>query len=205
VTGNTVIDSLLDMVDRDFSIQGTPLEGVPFDRKKIILVTVHRRESFGEPLENIYSALLKIAELYHDEYQIIYPVHLNPNVKNKAFAMLDGIEGISLIEPLDYLTFVQLMKRSHLILTDSGGIQEEAPSLSKPVLVLRDVTERPEGVSCGAVEVAGTEIEDIVGKTANLLEDESAYKRMSCAKNPYGDGKASNRIVSRLLKESPKL
>jgi len=201
VTGNTVIDALFDIAGRKFDLKGTVLENIPFNEKKVILVTVHRRENFGQPLINICNAIEEIASRYSDVY-IVYPVHLNPNVQKTAYPILDGIENVLLIEPLDYEYFVQLMKRSYLILTDSGGLQEESPSLRKPVLVLREVTERPEAVEAGAIQIVGTQPEKIIEKTINLLEDKREYERMSKVINPYGDGKASDRIVACLLKET---
>ncbi len=201
VTGNTVIDALLDIAGREFDLKGTVLENIPFNDMKVILVTAHRRENFGQPLINICKAIKEIAMRYPDAF-IVYPVHLNPNVQKTVYWMLSGIENVLLIEPLDYEYFVQLMKRSYLILTDSGGLQEEAPSLGKPVLVLREVTERPEAVEAGTAHVVGTQPERIIDKTMELLEDKEEYERMSKAINPYGDGEASERIVSRLLKEA---
>lgn len=202
VTGNTVIDALLAVVSREFSFAGSPLERVPFDTKRIILVSAHRRENFGEPLRSICQALLEIAGRYPRDVHLIYPVHLNPNVQATVRALLSGVENISVIEPLVYQPFLHLMNKSYLILTDSGGLQEEAPSLGKPVLVLREVTERPEAVEAGTVKVVGTDKGKIVRETVRLLEDKGEYERMSKAKNPYGDGKASERIVKAILDNS---
>jgi UDP-N-acetylglucosamine 2-epimerase (non-hydrolysing) len=201
VTGNTVIDALLDVASRPFDKRGTPLQGLPLDGKRVILVTAHRRESFGKPLQDICRALLDIAQRY-DEVHIVYPVHLNPNVQRSVQALLGGVSNISLIPPLDYLSLVHLMKQSYLILTDSGGIQEEAPSLGIPVLVLREVTERPEGVEAGTAKVVGTNTWRIIKETMRLLEDRAEYERMARAVNPYGDGRASKRIVQALLNRS---
>jgi UDP-N-acetylglucosamine 2-epimerase (non-hydrolysing) len=165
--------------------------------KRLILVTAHRRESFGGPLANICRALSEIAHRYEDVH-IVYPVHLNPNVAQPVHEMLAGIDNISLIEPLDYETFVNLINRSYLILTDSGGLQEEAPSLNKPLLVLRDVTERPEALLSGATKLVGTNSEIIMRETARLLEEPEVYRKMASAANPYGDGQASQRIVQAL-------
>jgi len=162
--------------------------------KPILLVTCHRRESFGEPFKNICLALEEIAE--NNEVEIVYPVHLNPNVKKPVFEILNGHENIHLIDPLAYSYLVWLMKKSYLILTDSGGIQEEAPSIGKPVLVMREVTERIEGVEAGTCKVIGTSRERIVGETLRLLTDDQEYTRMARAINPYGDGKSSDRILS---------
>ncbi len=200
VTGNTVIDSLLSVAATDIDTRNSPLEDIPFN-KKTILVTAHRRENFGQPLINICNAIKEIALRYSSSVQIVYPVHPNPNVQKPVYSILKGIINVSLIEPLDYKYFVHLMRHSYLILTDSGGLQEEAPSLGKPVLVLRQVTERPEAVEAGAAEVVGTQSKAIVEATVRLLEDKEKYERMVQAINPYGDGKASKRIIKRLLKE----
>ena len=198
VTGHTVIDALLDALEQPFTFDHVNLNKIPVDRK-IILVTAHRRENFGVPLRNICRALLTIANAYPSEVHVVFPVHPNPNVRETVHQMLTSPSNISLLEPLDYLSFVNLMKRSYLILTDSGGLQEEAPILGKPVLVLREISERPEAVRAGTVRVVGTDEEAIVEQTIHLLEDASAYQRMATATNPYGDGKASERIVSALL------
>ncbi len=202
VTGNTVIDALLDMTGRDFDLKGTVLENILFNDKKVILVTAHRRENFGQPLINICNAIKEIAIRYPSDVYVVYPAHLNPNVQEPAYSILGGLENVLLTDPLDYEPFVQLMKRSYLILTDSGGLQEEAPSLGRPVLVLREVTERPEAVEAGAAQILGTRPETIIERTIELLENEGEYQRMSRAVNPYGDGKASKRIVTRLSKEA---
>ena len=201
VTGNTVIDALLDIAGRGFDPKGTILENIPVNGRKLILVTAHRRENHGSPLQNICEAIREIASRYRDEICFVYPVHLNPNVQQSVYVTLRGIDNVSLIPPLDYSSFVHLMKKAYLILTDSGGLQEEAPSLGKPVLVLRETTERPEAVEAGTVAIVGTRREDIVARTVELLENPKVYERMSKAVNPYGDGKASDRIVSRFLKE----
>jgi UDP-N-acetylglucosamine 2-epimerase (non-hydrolysing) len=165
--------------------------------KALILVTAHRRENFGGPLDHICSAIRQLAE--RGDVEIIYPVHMNPNVEGPVKQHLDGVPHVTLLPPLDYLPLVHLMKRSTLILTDSGGIQEEAPAFGKPVLVLREVTERPEGVEAGALRVVGTNRRRIVEQASNLLDDPTAYKEMSKATNPFGDGKAATRIVDALL------
>lgn len=203
VTGNTVIDALLDVVaklEASQSLQAQFSQQFNFLRadKKLILVTGHRRESFGGGFERICRALVDTAKA-HPEVQVVYPVHLNPNVREPVNRLLQGIENVHLIEPLDYLPFVYLMNRAHLILTDSGGIQEEAPSLGKPVLVMRDTTERPEAVEAGTVKLVGTDSEMIVKHLNLLLSDESAYAAMSRAHNPYGDGRACSRIQEGLL------
>ena len=165
--------------------------------KKLILVTGHRRESFGRGFENICQALFEIAK--RDDVQIIYPVHLNPNVQEPVKRILGARESIHLLKPLDYLPFVYLMKKSYLIITDSGGIQEEAPSLGIPVLVMRDITERPEAVDAGTVELVGSNRDRIISSTARLLDDQNFYLSMKKAQNPYGDGHACARIVDDLV------
>lgn len=197
VTGNTVIDALLEVAAKEYDWNSGELAEVPHG-KKIILVTAHRRENFGAPLFEICQALKEIAARY-PELHIVYPVHLNPNVQQVVRAELGEIPNITLLAPLDYLPLVQLMKASHLVLTDSGGLQEEAPGLGKPVLVLREVTERPEGVEAGTVQLVGTDKDRIVAATMRLLDDATEYDRMARAVNPYGDGKASQRIVESLL------
>ena len=199
VTGNTVIDALLWVRDRvldDSNLNAQLAARYPFldPDKKLVLVTGHRRESFGGGFERICSALAQIAR-QHPEAQIVYPVHLNPNVSEPVNRILSGIENIILIEPQEYLPFVWLMNRAWLILTDSGGIQEEAPSLGKPVLVMRDTTERPEAVDAGTVRLVGTDIARIVASVSELLSDDAAWQAMSHAHNPYGDGKACGRIL----------
>ena len=202
VTGNTVIDALLWVRDRvldDSNLNAQLAARYPFldPDKKLVLVTGHRRESFGGGFERICSALAQIAR-QHPEAQIVYPVHLNPNVSEPVNRILSGIENIILIEPQEYLPFVWLMNRAWLILTDSGGIQEEAPSLGKPVLVMRDTTERPEAVDAGTVRLVGTDIARIVASVSELLSDDAAWQAMSHAHNPYGDGKACGRILQAL-------
>jgi len=201
VTGNTVIDALLDVAARSFDPAGSVLERIPWNGKRTILVTAHRRENLGEPLRNICTAVRELASSYASDLCFVYPVHLNPNVQKTVRPILGNVDNVLLTEPLDYLPFVQLMKRSYLILTDSGGLQEEAPSLGKPVLVLRETTERPEGVAAGAVEVIGTKPKQIIEKTAELLDNQERYQKMASVVNPYGDGMASQRIVRRLLRE----
>src|SRR5690606_1723210 len=164
------------------------------------LVTGHRRESFGGGFERICQALARLAA--RPDVQIVYPVHLNPNVRGPVYERLGGIDNVHLIDPLDYLPFVYLMQCAHFVLTDSGGIQEEAPSLGKPVLVMREVTERPEAVEAGTVRLVGTDYERIVAEATRLLDDEHVYRRMSVAHNPYGDGCASRRIAEILLEEA---
>jgi len=199
VTGNPVIDALLEMVARPVDLSAGPLAGVD-DSQQIILVTAHRRENFGDPLERIFKALRSIATAYSGKATLIYPVHLNPNVQEPAHRLLGGVPNIRLIEPVDYLSMVHLMKRAHLILTDSGGIQEEAPALGKPVLVLREKTERPEALQAGTALLVGTDSERIVRETRRLLDDPQAHAAMARAVNPFGDGHAAERIVAALLK-----
>lgn len=193
VTGNTVIDALLE-VEKKVQQKKIKIEGYELTNRKIILVTGHRRENFGEGFLNICSALKEIA-LEHHGIDIVYPVHLNPSVQKPVFELLSDIPNIYLIKPLDYVPFVYLMSRSYIILTDSGGVQEEAPSLGKPVLVMRDTTERPEAVEAGTVKLVGTDEDLIVSETNKLLLNAELYKIMSEAHNPYGDGKACERII----------
>lgn len=200
ITGNTVIDALLTVRDKilndsklaaDFKHKFNMID----DTKKIILVTGHRRENFGQGFRDICSALVSIARKYPD-VQIVYPVHLNPNVQKPVNELLSGIENIKLIEPQDYLPFVYLMNQSYLILTDSGGIQEEAPSLGKPVLVMRDTTERPEAVEAGTVKLVGTNPKKIEDTVIELIENSELYNKMKKSHNPYGDGTACDQIIN---------
>ncbi len=202
VTGNTVIDALLAVVDKlrnDQALKAELAQRFAFlnPQRRLILVTGHRRENFGEGFQNICEALADIAA-EHDDVEILYPVHLNPNVRQpvKDILAARGLANVHLIEPVDYLPFLYLMDRSYIIVTDSGGIQEEAPSLGKPVLVMRDTTERPEAVEAGTVKLVGTSREKIVAEARRLLVDADAYATMSRAHNPYGDGKAVQRIVN---------
>ena len=200
ITGNTVIDALLtvkEKVETDQEMQARFAQQFDFldASKKLILVTGHRRENFGQGFEDICLALANIARK-NPEVQIVYPVHLNPNVQKPVNELLSGIDNIKLIEPQDYLPFVYLMNKSYLILTDSGGIQEEAPSLGKPVLVMRDTTERPEAVSAGTVKLVGTDPVVIEDSVMELLENEDLYKKMTEAHNPYGDGTACQQIIN---------
>jgi UDP-N-acetylglucosamine 2-epimerase (non-hydrolysing) len=197
VTGNTVIDALLMIVGQARKHVLGKWEPSTSGRR-VILVTAHRRENFGQPLQEICRALTQIAREYGSDVHIIYPVHLNPNVWKPVHAALSDIPNITLTEPLGYKEFVGLMDRAYLVLTDSGGLQEEAPGLGKPVLVLREKTERPEGVAAGTVKVVGTSCQRIAEEVAVLLDDGEAYVRMAQAVNPYGDGEASARIVAGL-------
>lgn len=206
VTGNTVIDALLAVVEKlrsNQALQADFAQRFSFldPQRRLVLVTGHRRENFGEGFQNICNALADIAA-EHADVQVLYPVHLNPNVRQPVNDILAarGLANVHLIDPVDYLPFVYLMDRAHIIVTDSGGIQEEAPSLGKPVLVMRDTTERPEAVEAGTVKLVGTSRESIVSEARRLLMDEQAYASMARAHNPYGDGKAVERIVQHILK-----
>ena len=194
ITGNTVIDALL-MVQNQ--AKDTPLPSEVDPDRPFILVTGHRRENFGGGFENICQALKQIAE-NHPHMQIVYPVHLNPNVRKPVHSILEGVDNIVLIPPQDYLPFVALMQACHHILTDSGGIQEEAPSLGKPVLVMRETTERPEALKAGTISLVGTDPATIVDTVGRLIEDEKFYKNMAVAENPYGDGRACARILRKI-------
>ncbi|AUF97451.1 UDP-N-acetylglucosamine 2-epimerase (non-hydrolyzing) [Pseudomonas sp. 02C 26] len=200
-TGNTVIDALLEVVRKLESPELNAKFARQFEflapERRMVLVTGHRRENFGDGFERICQALAQTAREFPD-VDVVYPVHLNPNVREPVNRLLAGIDNVYLIEPLDYLPFVYLMSRSYLILTDSGGIQEEAPALGKPVLVMRDTTERPEAVAAGTVKLVGTEVESITQHLAQLLSDEATYRDMSFAHNPYGDGNACARILDAL-------
>ena len=202
VTGNTVIDALLwavSRIERDGALQESLGRQFAFldPSRRLVLVTGHRRESFGEGFRSLCRALRRIAA--RPDAQLVYPVHLNPNVQQPVHEILGGAPNVTLIEPVEYLPFVYLMAHSHIIITDSGGVQEEAPSLGKPVLVMRDTTERPEAVDAGTVELVGTDEERIVASASRLLDDEDAHERMARAHNPYGDGQSSARIVGDLL------
>lgn len=202
ITGNTVIDALLiarQKLETDSVATERLHRELPYGQsgERVILVTGHRRESFGAGFDRICAALRQIAEAYPQD-QIVYPVHLNPNVRKPVMGMLSRLNNVHLIEPLDYLPFVHLMMRAHLVLTDSGGIQEEAPSFGKPVLVMRDTTERPEAVDAGTVLLVGTDQDEIVRQVSRLMDSPDAYAAMSDAHNPYGDGKACQRIADAL-------
>lgn len=194
VVGNTVIDALLSQVCSEYPFTDALLGQIDFSRERVLLVTAHRRENWGEPLKRIYAALRRIAEAYSDVH-IVVSLHKNPLIREIAHAHLAGWPRIHLIEPPEYRTFVNLLARSTLVLTDSGGIQEEAPALGRPVLVLRETTERPEGVAAGTCVQVGTDMERIVSTVRRLLDDSAAYDRMHRAINPYGDGKAAARIA----------
>lgn len=197
VTGNTVIDALLETVNPEYQFTNQQLRKLDFS-KRVLLFTCHRRENFGQPMVDIFKAIRRVVE-QNSEVEVVFPVHLNPEVKGLAADILEDVERIHLIGPLDYQPFVNLMARSYLIVTDSGGIQEEAPSLNKPVLVLREVTERQEAVETGAIKLIGTASEQIINQINQLLTDQQQYHQMAQAKNPYGDGQASQRIVRKIL------
>ncbi len=201
VTGNTVIDALLATVKKDYSFRDQELENILNKNKdkRLILMTTHRRENWGEPLRHIYQALAKVLSQYPDTY-VIFPMHKNPTVRKIVAEILSDNSRVHLVEPLDYEPFVNLLAKSYLILTDSGGIQEEAPSLGKPVLCVRDTTERPEAVEAGTVLLVGTNYEGVFTNLQKLLADREAYERMSKAANPYGDGFASERIKKIVVK-----
>lgn len=198
VTGNTVIDALHQTVNDSFSFEDELLQNVDFKNKRIVLVTTHRRENLGEPMRQVYKALRRLTEEFQD-VEIVFPVHKNPKVREVVKQELGGLEKVHLIDPLDYEPFANLMHRACLILTDSGGVQEEAPALGKPVLVLRDTTERPEAVAAGTVKLIGTDENVVYAEAKKLLTDEAEYQRMSEACNPYGDGLASQRIIQAIL------
>jgi UDP-N-acetylglucosamine 2-epimerase len=198
VTGNTVIDALLQVADLPYNWSAGPLAMLAHD-KRIVLITAHRRESFGDQFRQLCLAIRDLALLNRETTQFVYPVHLNPNVLQPVHEILSGLENVTLLEPLDYSSLVHLMRRSTLIMTDSGGIQEEAPSLGVPVLVMRETTERPEGVEAGVVRLVGTDRAEIVRQAQRLLTDPVAHAAMATRANPYGDGHAAERIVSAVL------
>ena len=200
VTGNPVIDALQVVSGLPYDMDSGPLKGLPLDRR-LILITAHRRENFGIPLEQICLAIRDVAQAHKGDVQFVYPVHLNPNVQETVHRLLEHIPNVTLTEPLEYLPLVNLMKYATLVLTDSGGIQEEAPGLGKPVLVLRETTERPEAVDAGTVRLVGTCRKSIVEWTERLLEDKVEYDHMAHAVNPYGDGHAAERIVKAILNQ----
>lgn len=204
VTGNTAIDALMQISDRKAppELQQWLDEWGITQGNRLILVTAHRRENFGAPIKSICYALKELAEQYAGKMQIVYPVHLNPHIQRPVHDILDGVSNIHLINPLEYLPMVHLLKNATLVLTDSGGIQEEATGLGKPTLVLRDKTERPEGVNAGVLKLVGTDTKRIVAESCQLLDDPIAYANMAHAANPFGDGKAAGRIVDALLKFS---
>jgi len=194
ITGNTVIDALLEVTKPNYRFEADILNKIDYKNKKVILMTSHRRENLGKPMENIFSAVKEIV-MKNEDVELVFPVHLNPKVREAASEILGNTDRIHLIDPLDYEPFANLMNKAHIILTDSGGIQEEAPALGKPVLVLRTETERPEAVLASTVKVAGVEKENIFKLTNDLINNEKEYYKMANAVNPYGDGRASERIV----------
>jgi UDP-N-acetylglucosamine 2-epimerase (non-hydrolysing) len=202
LTGNPVIDALNAIVSKPVPAAVSDFlkeKDIRLGWKKMILVTAHRRENFGAPIESICLAIRDLASEYPDQVELVYPVHLNPNIQEPVHRLLDGIPNVTLLPPLEYLSLVHMMRASELVLTDSGGIQEEATGLGKPTLVLREVTERPEGLEAGVLSLVGTDRERIVQETERLLEDREAYEKMAHTSNPFGDGHASEKIVSALL------
>ena len=199
VTGNTVIDALATTVREDYRFSTEALNALDYKGKKVIVVTCHRRENYGKPMEHIMSALRRIAADYREQVELVYPVHLSPVVQEAAHGHLDGLDNVHLVDPLTADEMHNLMARCYLVMTDSGGLQEEAPALGKPVLVLRRETERPEAVDAGTVRVAGTEERDIVQLAAELIQSREAYAKMAHAVNPYGDGRACQRIAGGIL------
>lgn len=198
VTGNTVIDALKTTIEKDYHFTVDLLNHIPYTEKRVITMTAHRRENQGEPLRQICEAVKAIANEFED-VEVVYAVHKNPVVRDVVNEILGNVSNIHLIEPLDLKDMHNLMSRSYLVLTDSGGLQEEVPSMGKPVLVLRNVTERPEGIEAGTLKLAGVQKESIYNLTKELLTNEAVYKEMAQAKNPFGDGKASGRIVDAIL------
>jgi UDP-N-acetylglucosamine 2-epimerase (non-hydrolysing) len=195
VTGNTVIDALLDVVDRHDGYGDPALDDLDVDGRRVLLVTAHRRESWGEPMLSIGRAIATLAKANPD-LLVVFPIHRNPVVREAIVPAVDGLDNVRVIEPLDYGGFSRLLQRAHVILSDSGGVQEEGPSLGKPVLVLRESTERPEAVEAGTVRLVGTDTDAVVDAVQELLDDEGAYRRMAAAVNPYGDGHAASRSVA---------
>jgi UDP-N-acetylglucosamine 2-epimerase (non-hydrolysing) len=200
VTGNTSIDALNWVIDKNYKFNEKKLNDIDFENKKVILLTAHRRENIGKPMENIFSAVKEAAEKNKD-IEVIYPMHLNPKVREIALRVFENMENIHLIEPLDYLPFTNLMAKCYLVVTDSGGVQEEAPSLGKPVLVVRRETERPEGIEAGTAKLVGTEKTAILDEIDTLVNDEKEYERMANAVNPYGDGKAAKYIKEAIIRK----
>lgn len=203
VTGNTVVDAVGMLLDVPFALTPSALDGYSPNGRRLVVVTSHRRESWGRELENICLALKDLVDRFSD-IEVLYPVHMNPNVRETVNVVLKGTPRIHLTSPVDYLTFLNLMRRSCLILTDSGGVQEEAPTLHKPVLVLRQLTERPEASQCGISKVVGTSREEIVAEASRLLSDGAAYRAMAEGENPYGDGRAAKRILEVLCRWAKK-
>lgn len=200
VTGNTVIDALKTTVRADYEFKDEALKNINWDTKKVIVMTAHRRENLGEPLENICNAVRDIVEKY-DDVEVVYPVHLNPAVRETVFGILGDLERVKLIDPVNADELHNAIKRGYLVLTDSGGLQEEAPSLGKPVLVLRNETERPEAIEAGTVKIAGVDRDNIFKMTEELICNTEEYNKMAHAANPYGDGHASERIVAAIIEK----
>ena len=198
ITGNTVVDALQTTVRDDYEFKDETLKNIDWNSKRVIIMTAHRRENLGKPLENICSAVRDIV-LKQEDVEVVYPVHLNPSVREVAFKILGDLDRVKLIEPVNADELHNAIKRGYLVLTDSGGLQEEAPSLGKPVLVLRNETERPEAIDAGTVKIAGVDKENIFSMTEKLLNDKDAYDKMAKAVNPYGDGHASERIVKAII------
>lgn len=203
VTGNTVIDALKTTVREDYTFKDPTLAKIPWDTRRVIVMTAHRRENLGQPLRNICTAVRELVETF-DDIEVVYPVHLNPAVREVAYEILGNMDRVKLIEPVNADELHNAIQRGFMVLTDSGGLQEEAPSLGKPVLVLRGETERPEAVDAGTVKIAGVDKDTIVRMASELLTDESAYHRMAKAVNPYGDGLASGRIVDAIIERFSK-
>ncbi|SES83165.1 UDP-N-Acetylglucosamine 2-epimerase [Natronincola peptidivorans] len=197
ITGNTVIDALLQVVKKDYLFEDPRLNKIDYENKKVLLMTCHRRENWGEPMKNIFEAVVEITQK-HKDVEVVFPVHLNPSIRSLAKEIMGETKAMHLIEPLDYEPFANLLNKAHLILTDSGGIQEEAPALGKPILVMRTETERPEAVEAGTVKVVGVEKEAIIKEVDKLLLNSKDYLHMANAVNPYGDGRACERIITAL-------
>lgn len=201
ITGNTVIDALRMTVKDDYVFENDILNKLDYDGKKVILMTAHRRENIGQPMENIFSAVRDIVNK-HDDVEVVFPIHLNPKVREIANKYLGRMDRVHIIEPLDYEPFCNLMGKVYMLLSDSGGVQEEAPTLGKPVLVIREETERPEGVEAGTAKLVGTNYQDVYDNLDLLLRNEAEYKKMANAINPYGDGNAAGRIVDIIIEEN---
>ena len=198
ITGNTVIDALLSVIDKDLKFEQEVLNDIDYKNKNVILLTTHRRENWGEPMENIFKAMIKLVR-EDESIEVIFPMHKNPSIRELAHRYFDEYKGrVHLIEPLEYVEFANLMERVKLIMTDSGGIQEEAPTLGKPVMVLRTETERPEAVEAGTIKLSGIETENIYNEAKELLTNKESYDKMAKATNPYGDGKACERILNHI-------
>ncbi|MTI46872.1 non-hydrolyzing UDP-N-acetylglucosamine 2-epimerase [Sporosalibacterium faouarense] len=200
ITGNTGIDALFEMIEDDFKFNNELLDNMDYENKKIISMTAHRKENIGKPMENIFSAIKEVV-LKNKDVEVIYPVHLNPKVREIANRILGDVDRVHLIEPLDNKAFVNLQAKSYLIVTDSGGVQEEAPSLGKPILVARRETERPEGIEAGTAKLLGVEKEGIFNEIDLLLNNQEEYNKMANAVNPYGDGKAAEKIVKIIIEK----